>query len=131
MNERAPHLARYGADRLLAAWESSSQAGDLSPNDANRKLYVQTRSLATGAAEGAPLEVEVRGSRHQDFVAFPDGSVAYAAPGSSASKIEIVAHLAVFRVIFSDPRLERRAAATMSDPWRRPRKGTLTISGRP
>jgi hypothetical protein len=90
VNERAPHLARYGSDRLLAAWESSSEAGDLSPHDQARKLFVQTRNLGTGAAEGEPLEVDVLGSRYQDFVAFPDGSVAYAAPGSSASKIKIV-----------------------------------------
>jgi hypothetical protein len=90
VNERAPHLARYGTDRLLAAWESSSEPGDLSPNDQARKLFVQTRSLETGSAEGEPLEVDVLGNRYQDFVAFPDGSVAYAAPGSSASKLKIV-----------------------------------------
>lgn len=30
------------------------------------------------------------GSRYQDFRAFPDGSVAYPAPGSSATKVKIL-----------------------------------------
>ena len=62
----------------------------LAPNDANRKLYVQALDRATGAADGSPLHVNVRGNRYQDLVAFPDGSVAFVAPGSTATKVKIL-----------------------------------------
>jgi len=90
LNDRAPHLAAYGGSRMIAAWETTTGAGDISPNDPARKLYVQTRSRATGEAEGDPLQVAVRGNRYQEFVAFPDGSVAFAAPGSSNTKIKVL-----------------------------------------
>ncbi|HVU00778.1 MAG TPA: hypothetical protein VHE30_03470 [Polyangiaceae bacterium] len=90
LNDRAPHLAAYGADRMIAAWETSSTAGDLPARGATRTLHVQTRSRVTGDAEGDAVDVDVRGNRYQDFVAFPDGSVAYAAPGSSATKVKIL-----------------------------------------
>jgi hypothetical protein len=91
LNDRAPHLATYGADRLLAAWESSTATGDLAASDKNRKLYVQTLDAATGSADGAPSQVSgVAGNRYQEFRAFPDGSVAYPAPGSSATKVKIL-----------------------------------------
>jgi len=90
LNDRAPHLASYGTDRLLAAWETSSAAGDLVSDDGNRKLYVQALDAATGAAEGSPFQVDVAGNRYQDLRSFPDGSVAYAAPGSSSTKIKIL-----------------------------------------
>jgi hypothetical protein len=48
LNDRAPHLASYGSDRLLAAWETSSKMGDLVRNDTSRKLVVQVLSRATG-----------------------------------------------------------------------------------
>ncbi|HEY3494437.1 MAG TPA: hypothetical protein VGK73_07120, partial [Polyangiaceae bacterium] len=89
-NARAPHLAAYGSERLLAAWETSTQPGDLRSNDANRALHVQTRSRTTGEAEGDPLTVDVRGNRYQEFRAFPDGSVAYPAPGSSRTSIRVL-----------------------------------------
>lgn len=88
-NDRAPHLAAYGKDRLLAAWEVSSSAGDLTPREA-RTLRVQVRSSSTGDAEGGTLDVGVPGNRYQDFVGFPDGSVAYAAPGTAATKIRVL-----------------------------------------
>ncbi len=91
LNDRAPHLAAYGANRMLAAWETSTAAGDLAQNDKNRKLYVQALDNTTGAAEGSPVLVPgVVGSRYQDFRAYADGSVAYVAPGSGASKINVV-----------------------------------------
>jgi uncharacterized repeat protein (TIGR02543 family) len=90
-NDRAPHLAAYGADRLLAAWETSTAKGDLVKGDGNRKLYVQALDAASGAAVGAPYRVSgVTGNRYQEFRSFPDGSVAYAAPGSSATKVKIL-----------------------------------------
>jgi hypothetical protein len=91
LNDRAPHLVAFGNERMLAAWESSTQTGDLLPTDTGRKLYVQTLDASTGAAEGAPYYVSgVLGSRYQDFRAFPDGSVAYPAPGSTATSIKIL-----------------------------------------
>ena len=91
LNDRAPHLAAYGADRLLAAWETSTAGGDLAEGDRNRRLYVQTLDAATGVAEGDPLPISgVTGNRYQDFRAFPDGSVAYASLGSSATKVKIL-----------------------------------------
>jgi hypothetical protein len=89
-NQRAPHLAAYGKSRMLAAWESSSAAGDLSRNDKNRKFHLQVLNASSGELEGPPLDVVFQGNRYQDLVAFPDGSVAFTAPGSSATKIKIL-----------------------------------------
>jgi hypothetical protein len=86
LNVRAPHLAQYGSTRLLAAWETSTSTGDFAAADRNRKLYVQAFNAATGDAEGSPINVPgIVGNRFQDFRGFPDGSVAYAAPGSSTT----------------------------------------------
>ncbi len=91
LNDRAPHLASYGTNRLLSAWETSTAIGVLAANDKNRKLYVQALNAGTGAAEGAPFNVAgVVGNRYQDFRTFPDGSVAYPAPGSTATKVKIL-----------------------------------------
>jgi hypothetical protein len=91
LNDRAPHLALYGTNRMLAAWETSTKGGDLAANDAARKLYVQTLNATTGAAEGAALNVTgIAGNRYHDFRTFPDGSVAYPAPGTTGTKIKIL-----------------------------------------
>ena len=91
LNDRAPHLSTFGSGRLLAAWENSTAVGLLAANDKNRKLYVQALDAATGAAEGPPFNVAgIVGNRYQDFRAFPDGSVAYPAPGSSSTKLKIL-----------------------------------------
>ena len=90
LNDRAPHLTRYGASHLLAAWDTSTAKGDLTPTSANRKLYVQVLDSSTGAATSSPIQVAVTNNRYQEMKAFPDGSVAYAAPGSTSSKIKIL-----------------------------------------
>ncbi len=97
MNDRAPHLAAYGSGQMVAAWEESTATGDLAQNDPDRKMYVQILDQATGAApagstaaEVGPVDVAVLGSRYQDFRSFPDGSVAYPAPGSSATALQIL-----------------------------------------
>jgi hypothetical protein len=91
LNDRAPHLALYGNNRMLASWETSTKGGDLAANDAARKLYVQTLNATTGAAEGPALNVTgIAGNRYQDFRTFPDGSVAYPAPGTTSTKIKIL-----------------------------------------
>ena len=90
LNDRAPHLAQYGKGQMIAAWETSKAAGDLLPTDGGRKLYVQALDAATGATQGAPVLASVKGNRYQEFKAYPDGSVAYAAAGSGATKIQIL-----------------------------------------
>ena len=95
LNDRNPHLAAFGKNRMLAAWETSTtqapQGGHLAQNDTSRKLYVQALDSTTGATQGAPYYVAgVTGSRYQDFRTYPDGSVAYAAPGSASTKVKIV-----------------------------------------
>ena len=91
LNDRAPHLAAFGSHRMLAAWETSTMTDHLVQTDTSRRLYVQALDSATGGALGAPYNVAgVRGSRYQDFRRYPDDSVAYAAPGSTGTKIKIV-----------------------------------------
>ncbi|WP_437738395.1 hypothetical protein [Sorangium sp. So ce1335] len=90
LNHRAPHLAAYGDAHMIAAWESTTAAGDIARNDRARAMYVQTRDRATGEAEGEPLEVDVLGNRYQDLVAFPDGSAAFVAPGSTNTRIKVL-----------------------------------------
>ncbi|MDP9035253.1 MAG: hypothetical protein M3O50_10630 [Myxococcota bacterium] len=91
LNDRAPHLAAYGPNQMLAAWETSTVPGDLTRQDASRKLVLQALDSTTGAAQGSPYSAAgVTGSRYQDFRSYPDGSVAYAAPGSSATKVKIL-----------------------------------------
>ncbi len=95
LNDRNPHLADFGKNRMVAAWETSTtqapQGGHLAQNDTSRKLYVQALDTTTGATQGAPYNIAgVTGSRYQDFRTYPDGSVAYAAPGSGPTKVKIV-----------------------------------------
>jgi hypothetical protein len=99
LNDRAPHLAGYGAGKLVAAWETSTAQGDFSQTAAGRQMWVQILDATTGmapagstAASAGPLKLSpnVLGSRYQDFRAYPDGSAAYPAPGSSNTKIKIL-----------------------------------------
>jgi hypothetical protein len=95
LNDRNPHLAAFGKNRMLAAWETSTtqapQGGHLAQNDMSRKLYVQALDSTTGATQGAPFNITgVTGSRYEDFRPYPDGSAAYAAPGSASTKVKIV-----------------------------------------
>jgi hypothetical protein len=98
-NDRAPHLVPYGSGQLLAAWETSTQTGDFAQNAPGRQMYVQVLDATTGAAPAGSsadtagpfkLSPNVLGSRYQDFRAYPDGSAAYPAPGSSGTKIKIL-----------------------------------------
>jgi hypothetical protein len=90
LNVRAPHLAAYGSSQMVAAWETSASAGDLSSWSEDRTLHVQVIDRSTGSRVGEAEAVEVAGNRYQDFRAFPDGSVAYPAPGSTSSRIKIL-----------------------------------------
>jgi hypothetical protein len=62
-------------------------------------MYIEVLDSTTGAApagssttSAGPLKLSpnVLGSRYQDFRAYPDGSVAYPAPGSTSTKIKIL-----------------------------------------
>jgi len=62
-------------------------------------MYIQILDATSGAApagstttSAGPLKLtpNVLGSRYQDFRAYPDGSAAYPAPGSAATKIKIL-----------------------------------------
>jgi hypothetical protein len=91
LNERAPHLAPFGATRLLATWETSTTPGELAASDRNRKFFMQPVNATTGTAEGSPFYVQgIVGNRYHELRGYPDGSVAYVAPGSAASRIKIV-----------------------------------------
>jgi hypothetical protein len=98
-NDRAPHLAAYGTGQMLAAWETSTATGDFAQNAAGRQMFVQVLDSTTGGAPAGstattagPLRLtpNILGSRYQDFRAFPDGSVAYPAPGTTTTKIKIL-----------------------------------------
>ncbi|HTA89913.1 MAG TPA: hypothetical protein VK745_10070 [Polyangiaceae bacterium] len=90
LNDRAPHLTQYGASHLLAAWDTSTATGDLTAKSPNRKLYVQVLDSTSGAAVSSPIAVPVLNNRYQEMKPFPDGSVAYPAPGSTSTKIKIL-----------------------------------------
>ena len=55
-------------------------------------MTTSTAPSARGRCSAGPwmLSPNVLGSRYQDFRTYPDGSVAYPAPGSSATKIKIL-----------------------------------------
>ncbi len=89
LNARAPHLAEYGTDHMLAAWETSTALGDLQQSDPERRFYVQVRDRGTGQSVTEPIEVDIVGNRYQAMRGYPDGSVAYAAPGDSNTLVEI------------------------------------------
>jgi hypothetical protein len=98
-NDRAPHLAAYGTGQMLAAWEESTATGDFTQTDKNRQMYLQILDTTSGGApagstatSAGPLKLtpNVLGSRYQDFRAYPDGSVAYPAPGSTGTSIKIL-----------------------------------------
>ena len=48
LNDRAPHLAAYGAGKLVAAWETSTATGDFSQNAAGRQMWLQVLDATTG-----------------------------------------------------------------------------------
>ncbi len=90
----APTGGKSGEARVrteqLAAWDSARAPGDLNPSSAGRQLYVQALDAADGSSVSPPISVAVRNNRYQEMKPFPDGSVAYVAPGRVASKLEIL-----------------------------------------
>ncbi|TMW67428.1 hypothetical protein Poli38472_011048 [Pythium oligandrum] len=89
-NERACHLASIGSGGLLAAWEGSSAGGDFSERS-QRQMFIQVRDAKDGAEISDVVKVDgVTGNRYEAFKSFPDGSVAYVAKGSSATKLKVL-----------------------------------------
>jgi hypothetical protein len=72
-----PHLVGYGTGRMLLAWASGSS------------IAAQVYDAGTGKAVGGKLTLAVRDHDYQAFKAYPDGSAAYPAAGSSTSSIKV------------------------------------------
>jgi hypothetical protein len=73
-----PHLVKYG-NHLFGAWVASGTT-----------MVGQVLDASTGAAIGASVPIAAPSNQFQDFRDYSDGSAAYVAPGSSASKLKIV-----------------------------------------
>lgn len=72
-----PHLVGYGSGLMLLAWGSGSS------------MAAQVYDAGTGATVGAQFTVGVKDHNYQAVKAYPDGSVAYPAAGSSGTAIRI------------------------------------------
>lgn len=83
-NERAPHIARLGSDKLLVAWEESVAPGELASGDPERRLWMQARRASDGAALGAPLAVPGTGNRYQSLTMYPNGDVGMVVLGAGS-----------------------------------------------
>lgn len=72
-----PHLVRYGTDQMLLAWESGSS------------MAAQVYDAGSGKTVGSQFTIGVKDHNYQAFKAYPDGSAAYPAAGSSSTSIKI------------------------------------------
>jgi hypothetical protein len=75
----SPHskLAAYGTDLMVAGWGSGST------------ITAQVFDVASGNEVSSAFAIDVPNNIYQPFKAYPDGSVAYAAPGDSSTGIRI------------------------------------------
>jgi hypothetical protein len=73
-----PHLVKYG-NHLFGSWIASGT-----------NMVGQVLDASSGAAIGATVPIAVPSNQFQDFRDYADGSAAYVAPGSSATKLKIV-----------------------------------------
>ncbi|HET9958315.1 MAG TPA: hypothetical protein VFQ61_27660 [Polyangiaceae bacterium] len=71
------HLVSYGSEHMVVSWPSGNA------------ISAQVLSAADGSKLGEPFTISVPNNRYTSFKSFPDGSVAYAAPGTSNTKIRI------------------------------------------
>ena len=71
-----PHLVTYGT-RMLLAWGSGSE------------MDAQVYNSGTGTTVGSQFTIDVPDHAYMSFKAYPDGSTAYAAAGSSSTSIVI------------------------------------------
>jgi hypothetical protein len=72
-----PHLVSYGTGRMLLAWASGSTMTAL--------VY----DAGNGKTVGSQFTVDVRDHSYQAFKAYPDGSAAYPAAGSTNTSIRV------------------------------------------
>jgi uncharacterized repeat protein (TIGR02543 family) len=72
-----PHLVPYGANNMLLSWGSGSG------------MAAQVRDSSTGATVGSQFSIAVSDHNYQAFKAYPDGSAAYPASGSTSTSIKI------------------------------------------
>jgi hypothetical protein len=72
-----PHLVSYGPERMLLAWESGSS------------MAAQVYDSGSGQVVGSQFIISVKDHNYQAFKAYPDGSVAYPAAGSTNTSIRI------------------------------------------
>ncbi|MEV6305756.1 hypothetical protein AB0M02_40505 [Actinoplanes sp. NPDC051861] len=72
-----PHLVPYGTGRMLLTWQSGSA------------MSAQVYDAGTGKAVGAKFTIKAKDHAYQAFKAYPDGSAAYPAAGSSSTSIRI------------------------------------------
>jgi hypothetical protein len=71
------HLASYGANNMVVAWESGSG------------MNAEVRDASNGSAVSSQFSVNVTDHRYQAFKSYPDGSVAYPAQGSNNQSASI------------------------------------------
>ncbi len=74
---RHPHLVSYGTKNMLLAWESDSG------------IRAQVRNAGDGSTIGNEFSIDVPDHDFFSFKAYPDGSVAVPASGSSSTSIRI------------------------------------------
>ncbi|WP_264653356.1 hypothetical protein [Actinoplanes cyaneus] len=72
-----PHLVTYGTGRMLLTWQSGSA------------IAAQAYDSGTGKTAGAKFTIAAKDHNYTAFKAYPDGSVAYPAAGSSGSSVTI------------------------------------------
>jgi len=72
-----PHLVGYGTGRMLLTWESGSA------------VAAQVYDAGTGTTLGSQFTIGVRDHDYQAYKAYPDGSVAYPAAGSTSTSIKV------------------------------------------
>src|SRR5664280_1046726 len=74
-----PHLVTYGS-HLLGSWVPAS----------GTNMVGQILDASTGATVGTTFPIAVPSNQFHDFRNYSDGSAAYVAPGSTATKLKIV-----------------------------------------
>jgi hypothetical protein len=75
----SPHskLASYGSGLMVAGWGSADT------------ITAQVFDAASGSEVSSPFVIDLPNNIYHPFKAFPDGSAAYAAPGTSGTGIRI------------------------------------------
>jgi hypothetical protein len=72
-----PHLVGYGTGQMLLAWAAGSS------------MLAQVFDSGTGRTVGSQFTIAVKDHNYLAFKAYPDGSAAYPAAGSSSTSIKV------------------------------------------